>query len=150
MILLEDDDIKVLAPAKGFADGQINIVPNQKALILEQVPSVLLGKMFQVAVKLSSVQFESLGVQGTNIVIQNGVSSGQEEGVFSMKLIPRKEGDGLVFYESKQATPSELDDVLHRLLKDEPEEDLDEAQKEIVEKPQEIPSHLYKSLRRMP
>jgi histidine triad (HIT) family protein len=94
-IVVQDEEIFVLMPKKAIAPGHIIIAPVNEYNILEQVPSNILTRMFQIANKLSSVLFEKMKCQGTNILIQNGVSAGQINQRFSINVIPRFENDNL-------------------------------------------------------
>ena len=51
--------------------------------------------MFKVANKIAVVCFETLGIQGTNILINNGIAAGQKTGHASINIIPRIDNDGL-------------------------------------------------------
>ena len=112
-ILLEDDDILVLLPKKSFCQGHLQIFVKGGFAILDQVPNPLFQKMMQIANKLSSVLFETLGAQGTNLLVQNGVSAGQSNPNFCVNVIPRFENDGLVFdWPKNQADESTLSSVV--------------------------------------
>lgn len=160
-IILQDNDISVLAPKKAVVKGHLVIIPNQEMVILEQIPEELIAKMFQVANKLSSVLFDNLGCQGTNIIIQNGVPAGQINNVFSINIIPRFENDGLnLEWEPKKASEEELESSLKKLSSSEEEE----RQKKVVhenkskaEKPKddnvikaEKDNYLTRSIERLP
>jgi hypothetical protein len=55
-------------------------------------------------------------VQGTNIIVQNGVAAGQKAQHFMVHVIPRQEGDGLVFdVPQKQMKEEELEVVRKKL-----------------------------------
>jgi histidine triad (HIT) family protein len=89
---LYSDDLLHLKPA---APGQVLIFTKEHYPIIEQVPDDVVGHVFSIANKLSAVLFETLGVEGTNIIIENGVAAGQAVPHFAVNIIPRKEGDGL-------------------------------------------------------
>ena len=46
---------------------------------------------------ISNAVLRSLGVQGTNIIVQNGIAAGQKAQHFMVHVIPRKERDGIKF-----------------------------------------------------
>ena len=94
-ILLEDDDIKVLLPEKASTAGELVIIPNKKYIILEEVPDNILKKIFQISNKLASVLFETLKCEGTNVLIQNGISAGQVTDIVSVRIIPRFGSDNV-------------------------------------------------------
>ena len=158
--IVEDNDVIVLAPKKSFVAGQLSIIPKTKEMILEQVGDESIKKIFQVANKLSSVLFDATGCQGTNILIQNGVPSGQINDVFSVSVIPRKENDSLSLeWTPKQASNEELDFVVKKFkLADEEEVQkkmLAEKKNKFMEKEEDVmksdeDNYLIKSLRRQP
>ncbi len=114
-IILLDDDVIVLMPKKAICEGHVIVTPVQDILVLEQMPVSLLGKMMQIANKMSSVLFETLNCHGTNLLIQNGLPAGQIN-KFSINIIPRFENDGLKLeWSPKQAKPEQLDAALSAL-----------------------------------
>ena len=92
-IVVRDDDIVVLTPKRGMIAGHIIIAPVNEYRILEEVPPAILSRMFQIANRISSVLFEKMRCQGTNILIENGVGAGQINPRFSINIIPRFEND---------------------------------------------------------
>ncbi len=94
-VVYEDD--QVIAVIKDLAPlpGTVSIFPKEHLTILELASESLTGHLFKIANKLSIALFESLGVQGTNIIVQNGTAGGQKVPHFSVDIIPRKENDGL-------------------------------------------------------
>ncbi len=111
-ILIEDEELVVIYPEKCMTPGHIMLVPKKKYVIIEEVPDEIITKIFQVANKLSSVLFETLGCQGTNILIQNGIEAGQTYDHFSLHILPRFEGDGLeLTWDSNELSSDELDET---------------------------------------
>jgi len=93
--LYGDEQIIVMFSLNPVSPGELQIFPKEKFTIIEQAPNDLVGKMFSTANKLSTILFESLNCQGTNIVVENGVPAGQKVSRFSINIIPRRENDGL-------------------------------------------------------
>ena len=158
-IILKDNDLAVLLPRKSFCKGHIILVPLKEYSIIEEVPSELLTKIFQVANKLSSVLFESLGCQGTNILVQNGVPAGQFNKLFSVNILPRYENDGLKLeWTPKQADEESLKkslDAFSTAEKGEQQEKFLESQKEKAAKKEDSEKvgeddYLAKSIDRIP
>ncbi len=160
-VVYEDD--KVIAVVKDMAalSGQICVFPKEHYTILELVPDSLVDHLFKIVNKLGIAVFESLGVQGTNIVVQNGITAGQKVPHFCVDIIPRREGDGLnVQWKPKQLMEEEMD-TAHVMLKEEGEslvvgidgkkEEVfhDKKTEMIVEKEGED-NYMVKQLRRMP
>ncbi|MBW2969246.1 HIT family protein [Candidatus Woesearchaeota archaeon] len=108
-LLYEDENIAAILAEKPATVGHVYIVSKKHHSILEQVPDKIIGQMFAKANKISMACFESLGVQGTNMLIQNGIPAGQHHNHCVLHVIPRKEGDGLnLSWEPKKITEDEM------------------------------------------
>lgn len=157
-IILEDAEVAVLLPKNAYCEGHLIIAPKKKFTIMEELPDELVEKLFQVANKVSSVLFESLGCHGTNILIQNGEAAGQYADNVSINILPRFETDSLKLeWTPTKAEESELKDVLNSLSSSESmekEKKFLESQKEKAvqkdEKEIEEDNYLTKSLNRLP
>ncbi len=154
-IVYEDEDIAIAAKTRASVAGQLSVFPKQHFTILEMVPSDLLEKCAIVANKMGMVVFEALGVQGTNLLIANGLGAGQAVPHFGLEVLPRKENDGLQLqWPLQPAEESDLE-VTAELLK----EELSRL-KEVPEEKKETPvpekekksgdNYLLKSLKRIP
>jgi len=166
-IVYEDEKILVAVKDNIFTAGQITVFPKEHFTILEMVPEDILQKCFLMANKLSIAAFESLSCQGTNILIQNGVSAGQKTPHFGLEIIPRRENDGLnLQWPPKQLMEDEIETVF-LMLKEEGEKIVNvgkasstlsnkeegkkaEAEKTIFKKEEGKDNYLIKSLRRIP
>jgi histidine triad (HIT) family protein len=93
--LYSDESVIAVLHLKPAVPGQILLFTKEHYPIIEQVPDDVIGHIFSVANKLSVGLFESLGVQGTNIIIENGVAAGQSIPHFSVSIVPRNENDGM-------------------------------------------------------
>jgi histidine triad (HIT) family protein len=110
--IYEDDDIVAILDFNGANPGHSFVIPKQHIPILEQVPSHLIGKMFNIANKISSAIFDTLKVQGTNIFVANGVPAGQKVAHLMIHIIPRKENDGVnLQWAPKQLSEEEMSTV---------------------------------------
>lgn len=94
-IIIQDEDVIILTPKRAIAKGHLIITTVNEYHILEEVPPLLISKMFQISNKLSSILFDSMKCHGTNILIQNGPSSGQINSRFCINIIPRYDKDDL-------------------------------------------------------
>jgi histidine triad (HIT) family protein len=118
-LLFEDDDIAIILAPKPAVAGHAWLVPKKHAAILEQVPDPVVGKLLDKANKVSIAVFETLGAQGTNIIISNGVAAGQAENHCAVNVLPRRENDGLDFtWQTKQLSEEEMS-TIELKLKDE-------------------------------
>ena len=74
----EDELIMAVLDINGANPGHCFVMPKNHYPIIEQVPDIEIGRLFQVSNKLSSAIFESLGAQGTNIFVANGIPAGAQ------------------------------------------------------------------------
>jgi len=120
-IIYEDEQVLVVVKDTAVTPGQITIFPKEHYTILEIVPDEIMNKCVQLANKIGIAVFESLGAQGTNIIVQNGTGAGQKVPHFAIEVVPRREGDGLNFeWKAQQLMDDEMDTV-HLMLKEEGE-----------------------------
>jgi len=158
-ILYQDEQVIAVVKDTGVHPGQITIFPKEHFTILEMVPEDILQKCFILANKVGIAVFEGLDAQGTNIIIQNGLSAGQKVPHFGIEVIPRREQDGLNFqWATKQLQEDELDGTFKMLKEGEKKE---EKKEEKVEKKEEVKiekkseskeeeNYMLKQLRRIP
>ncbi len=110
--LYEDKDILAVLHPTPANLGHILVFPKKHYTILEQVPDFKIGKLFDVASKLSTATFESLNIGGTNIIVENGTAAGQVIPHFVIHVIPRMDNDGLnLMWQPKQLDQEELSTV---------------------------------------
>ena len=95
--LFEDDKAAVVPSKNPASRGHVLVMPKEHFTILEQIPDFLAGHLFSIANKASTAIFETLRVNGTNIIIENGIAAGQKIAHFSINVIPRSENDGIGF-----------------------------------------------------
>ena len=161
-VVYEDETLVAVASPSAFAVGHISVFPKQHFTILEMVPKEVLEKCAALANKIGVAIFEALGVQGTNLLVRNGLGSGQATPHFSIEVIPRKENDDLpLSWEPQQAPEDELEvtlalfkEELKNLKEIQPEEKQSESSSDVVKKEDvsqsRKDSYLLKSLRRLP
>lgn len=108
--IYEDDRLLAVLHLKPAFPGQILLFTKEHHPILEQVPDYLVAHTFKVANKLSTALFETLNIQGTNLLVQNGTAAGQLIPHFSINIIPRSEKDGLnLQWEPKKLSKEDMD-----------------------------------------
>ena len=93
--LYEDEKTVVMLSDTPSAYGHLLVIPKQHYPIIEQVPDFVVDHVFRIANKVSIAAFEALHVQGTNMLVNNGIAAGQDSAHFMVHILPRKEGDGL-------------------------------------------------------
>lgn len=110
--IYEDDLVMAVLDVNGSSPGHCFVIPKNHYPIIEQVPDVEVSRLFQVSNKISSAIFESLGAQGTNIFVANGIPAGQTVAHFMINIIPRKENDGInLQWQPKQLNEEEISTI---------------------------------------
>lgn len=108
----EDDLAMAVLDVNGANPGHCFVMPKNHYPIIEQVPDLEIGRLFQVSNKISSAIFESLGAQGTNIFVSNGIPAGQTVAHFAINIIPRMENDGInLQWQPKQLSEEEISTI---------------------------------------
>lgn len=160
-ILYEDEVVYAMLPEKPTALGHVLLIPKKHYPIIEQVPDYELAPLFKVANKLSSVLFETLKIQGTNIIVQNGLASGQKYAHFLVNIIPRTENDNLKLeWKPKQTSEEEMSTAELKLkdqtkniggfIKETPSGEISLSQKKEVIDYSSEENYLIKQLHRIP
>ena len=118
-LLYADEEVVVALPEQALAPGHVLVYPKEHLTIFEVVPEKILLKCASVANKAGMAIFEALGVQGTNVIVRNGLGAGQNVPHFAFEVIPRQENDGLnLLWDPKPLAEDELESTL-AILKDE-------------------------------
>jgi len=156
----EDEKAYAILSNQPASAGHIILFLKEHQPIIENVKDYDVAYLFKIANKLSTATFESLGAQGTNIIVQNGVAAGQRIPHFCIHIIPRRENDNLnLTWQPKQLNEEEMSTVELQLKdvtntigefekeKEEPVE-LDKKKEEIKEIKGD--NYLVKQLRRIP
>lgn len=110
--IYEDELAVAVLDINGANPGHCFVMPKSHYPIIEQVPDSEIARLFQVSNKISSAIFESLGAQGTNIFVANGIPAGQTIAHVTINVIPRKNNDGISFqWQPKQLDEEEISTV---------------------------------------
>ena len=93
-IILYEDDLSIV-----FLKNSKHMVtiPKQHYVILEQLPNDLFAYLLTITNRISSILFESMKCQGTNLLVQNGDSAGQKIQHFSINTFFRYDHDDYNF-----------------------------------------------------
>ncbi len=109
-IIYEDEVCLGILESKPAVPGHVRIITKEHYPIFEQVPDKTLEKVFEASNVISSILFEVLGCQGTNILVNNGYTSNQVTPHFSVDILPRQEKDGInLDWEMKPASKDEIE-----------------------------------------
>ena len=107
----EDAVAVALLPEKGASLGHVQVVPKKKVKSLEELDDDTVVQLFYIASYAATAVFESLGMQGTNIIVNDGNVQGGED-FLVLNVLPRKEGDTLDFkWDPKQLQPQEMESI---------------------------------------
>ena len=110
--IYEDDFVMAVLDVNGANPGHCFVIPKSHYPIIEQVPDMEIGRLFQVSNKISTAIFDSLGAQGTNIFVANGIPAGQTVAHVTVNVIPRKENDGISLqWQPRQLSEEEMSTV---------------------------------------
>lgn len=158
-LLYQDEKVVAFLSSSPAAVGHIVLAPKQHAPILEQVPDFVISELFTKANKLSIACFETLGAEGTNIIVQNGLAAGQNSSHATLNIVPRKENDGLnVLWKPKQLSEEQMS-TIELKVKEETQKiggfEKEKAKPIEIKKPEELKpskeeSYIIKQLRRIP
>ena len=110
--IYEDEHCVAFLERKSFAKGQVLVLLKEHFAIIELVPDYLVNHLFSVVNKLSVAAFDAFSVQGTNLLVNNGVAAGQEFAHVSVQIIPRSQSDDLDFsWAPKQLSEEEMSTI---------------------------------------
>lgn len=108
-VIYSDDQAVAFLSEQPATIGHIIVIPKKHAPILEALGDDDVAHLFSVANRISIAAFEALKIEGTNIIVHNGIEAGQEEPHLSLNIVPRKSDDGMVFeWAPKQLTEEEM------------------------------------------
>jgi len=114
--IYEDDTALAILDINPGNPGHVLLMPKEHYSIMPQLSEEEIAHLFMVAKTISNAALRSLGVQGTNIIVQNGIAAGQKAQHFIIHIIPRKDKDGLNFDIPQRKIPEdELEAVRKKL-----------------------------------
>jgi len=112
----EDEKALAILDINPANPGHILIMPKEHYSIMPQIPEHEVVHIFNVVKMLSNASLRALEVQGSNIIVANGVAAGQKAQHFMVHLIPRKEGDNVDFDVPQKTIPEEKLEEVKQLL----------------------------------
>lgn len=156
-IIASSSDVVIAVRDKVVIPGQITVFPKEHYTIMEMVPEEVLQQCAVMANKVSVAVFESLGSQGTNIIVRNGLGAGQDVPHFGIEIVPRMENDKLnLEWKPRQLMEDEMEIVHTTLLagveeaKSSPKKEEKKEEKKEIKKSEGKENYLLKSIRRIP
>lgn len=112
----EDEHVIAILDVNPANPGHTLIMPREHYSIMPQIPDEEIGHIFNVVKALSNTSLRALEVQGSNIIVANGVAAGQRAQHFMVHLIPRKENDNLDFEIPQKNIPEKELQKITKLL----------------------------------
>jgi len=114
----EDEHVLVILDINPANPGHMLIMPKEHYSIMPQIPEEEIAHIFLVTKSLSNAALRALEVQGSNIIVANGIAAGQRAQHFMVHLIPRKENDNVEFtLPQKTIQEDELKKISSQLAK---------------------------------
>lgn len=115
-VVYEDDTCMGVLDINPANPGHTLLFPKNHAQLSSQVDESDFGHMMKVANKIATTLFETLGAEGTNIVVQNGAAAGQTAPHFLIHIIPRFKDDKVqVAWQTKKQSEEEMDETLKKI-----------------------------------
>lgn len=94
--IYEDENFKVILDASPATKGHALILPKEHYANLFEIDDEVAAKVFPLAKKIANKMMKELGVDGVNILQNNGEAAGQTVHHFHVHVIPRIAGDGAI------------------------------------------------------
>ena len=93
--ILFHDDIVAFLPKEAATVAHIVVSPKKHYGTIEETPDYIVAWCFAIANKLSAILFNTLKIQGLNLLAEIGTGAGQHAEHFTLNVLPRFENDGL-------------------------------------------------------
>lgn len=92
-VVLDDDVAMAFLDIRPLFPGHVLLVPKEHVVTLPDLPSELVGPLFQRAQRIAAAVVDVLGAQGSFVAMNNEVS--QSVPHLHVHVVPRTKGDGL-------------------------------------------------------
>ena len=115
--IYEDERVVATLDINPANPGHTLLLTKEHYSIMPQIPDDEVVHVFTAAKALSNSMLRGIEVQGTNIIVANGVAAGQRAQHFMVHIIPRKENDGVNFVlPQNQMQQNEIEAVGNKLI----------------------------------
>ena len=114
--IYEDEHVLAVLDINPANPGHVLVMPREHYSIMPQIPDEEIEHVFLVAKSLSNTSLRALEVQGSNILVANGVAAGQRAQHFMVHVIPRKEKDGIEFQVPQKKNSEEELEKISKLI----------------------------------
>lgn len=113
----EDENVMAILDINPANKGHTLVFPKKHASILSQLDDKSIEHLFKITNKISVALFESLGVEGTNILVANGKTAGQTSPHVLVNVIPRSKDDNVsIGWESVKLSEKEITDIQQAII----------------------------------
>lgn len=115
--IYEDETYKVILDRFPAAPGHVLIIPKHHHADIFDMPEEIAKGIYPLAKKVAQHLKDTLGLDGINIVQNNGKASGQAVFHFHLHLIPRSYGDDVKLNQTTNETTTlvELEEIQKRI-----------------------------------
>lgn len=114
-LVYEDALIYAYMPKDGSCIGHTIVKTKSKKKFLDCTPDEVI-QIFTCASITSSMVYEGLQSQGTNIILQDGKAANAQSDEVILHILPRKENDGLNFlWTPQEMSPEQLAPIAEKL-----------------------------------
>ena len=117
-VIYEDEKLVCIIPEKGAVEGHLEIYSKIEQSSISKLSIVDSIHLFSTASLASSLVFEAVGAQGTNIIVKSGKSDDNPQGRLSIHILPRFFDDKLKELTWEQKQPSYNLDGIYTKIKD--------------------------------
>ncbi len=115
----EDEKAIVILAPKPTALGHLQVFPKDNIVKVEDIDEETWNHLMFVASFSATAIFEGLGLQGTNIIINNGEAGSNPYDRLCINILPRKTDDGIdLEWEPKKLEPQDFE-TIEKKIKDE-------------------------------
>ncbi|MBS3108227.1 HIT domain-containing protein [Candidatus Woesearchaeota archaeon] len=113
----EDAQVMAILDINPANKGHTLVFPKNHASIMSQLDDKTINHLFKIVNKISIALFESLGVEGTNILIANGKAAGQTSPHVLVNVIPRSKGDQVsIGWEPMKISEKEMSEIQQKII----------------------------------
>lgn len=110
--IMENDEFKVILDRFPAHEGHVLILTKQHVANIFELDPDVGGRLFKLAVQISSVMKKTLGLTHMNVMQNNGAIAGQTVHHFHLHLIPRHENDGInIAYTPLELTDEQIEEM---------------------------------------
>ena len=114
--LYEDEMVRVILDISPASKGHALILPKEHYANLYEISDEMASHVIKTAKKMAKKMQEELGVEGLNVLQNNGELAGQTVFHYHMHLIPRYQGDKVnMKWENGELSESSKEELVKKL-----------------------------------